>query len=80
VLQAWREVKATFSARERAALAWAESVTCVRGTVIPDTEFRALFEVFSEKEIVDLTIAVGLMNLFNRLAIGFRRTSDPFNS
>ncbi|BAT20698.1 carboxymuconolactone decarboxylase family protein [Asaia bogorensis] len=80
VLQAWREVKATFSARECAALAWAESVTCVRETVIPDADFRALSEVFSEKEIVDLTIAVGLMNLFNRLAIGFRRMSDPLDS
>ena len=43
------------------------------GTTVPDSEFQALAAVFSKKEIVDLTIAIGLMNTYNRTAIGFRR-------
>ncbi len=73
LLQAWREAGPVFDARERAALAWAETVTLVAETAIPDEEFKAVSTVFSEKEIVDLTIAIGLMNTFNRIAIGFRR-------
>ncbi|NEI72409.1 carboxymuconolactone decarboxylase family protein [Rhizobium lusitanum] len=74
VLQAWREAGAAFDKRELAALAWAETVTRVAETAIPDDEFRAVSMVFSEKEIVDLTIAIGIMNAFNRIAIGFRRS------
>jgi AhpD family alkylhydroperoxidase len=69
----WREVGGLFDARERAALAWAETVTRVADTAIPDAEFEAASAVFSEKELADLTIAIGLMNTYNRLAIGFRR-------
>ena len=39
---------------------------------MPDADFQAASAVFSEKELADLTIAIGLMNVFNRLAIGFR--------
>ena len=39
---------------------------------MPDAEFQAASAVFSEKELTDLTIAIGLMNTYNRLAIGFR--------
>jgi alkylhydroperoxidase family enzyme len=39
---------------------------------VPDAEFHAASAVFSEKELADLTIAIGLMNAYNRLAIGFR--------
>ena len=74
LLQAWAEAGDLFSARERAALAWAETVTRVSETGIPDEAFQAAREVFEEKELVDLTIAIGLMNAYNRLAIGFRNT------
>ena len=43
-------------------------------TGIPDDAFQAARDVFAEKELVDLTIAIGLMNAYNRLAIGFRNT------
>jgi AhpD family alkylhydroperoxidase len=76
LVQAWREAGPLFSDREKAALAWAETVTCVAGTAIPDDEFKAVSAIFNEKEIVDLTIAIGLMNTYNRLAIGFRRTPE----
>jgi AhpD family alkylhydroperoxidase len=72
LVAAWRESGSLFDARERAALAWAETVTRVSDTTIPDAEFQAASSAFTEKELVDLTIAIGLMNTYNRLAIGFR--------
>jgi AhpD family alkylhydroperoxidase len=72
LVQAWREAGGLFDARERAALAWAEIVTRVAETAVPDADFRAASAVFSEKELADLTIAIGLINAYNRLAIGFR--------
>jgi AhpD family alkylhydroperoxidase len=74
LLQAWREAGELFDERERAALAWAETVTLVAHTGIPDAEYNAGREVFNEQEIVDLTIAISLMNAYNRMAIGFRNT------
>ena len=76
LLQAWREAGKVFDMRERAALAWAESVTQVAQTGVPDDDFKAASEVFGEKELVDLTIAIGLMNAYNRLAISFRNPPE----
>jgi AhpD family alkylhydroperoxidase len=76
LVQVWREAAVLFDERERAALAWAETVTRVAEPAIPDEDFKAVSAVFSEKEVVDLTIAIGLMNAFNRIAIGFRRTPE----
>ena len=73
LVQAWQEAGNLFSDRERAALAWAETVTRVAETAIPAEAYSAASAVFTEKELVDLTIAIGLMNTYNRLAIGFRR-------
>lgn len=74
LLQAWREAGDLFDARERAALAWAESVTLVADTGVPDSDFEAARKVFEERELVDLTLAIGLMNTYNRMAISFRNT------
>ena len=74
LLQAWAEAGHLFSERERAALAWAETVTRVSETGVPDEAFEAARAVFQEKELVDLTIAIGLMNAYNRMAISFRST------
>jgi alkylhydroperoxidase family enzyme len=65
-----------FDAAERAALAWAETVTKVAETGIPDNEYAAAAAAFEPKALADLTIAIGLMNAYNRLAIGFRRPPD----
>jgi len=73
LVQVWREAGKVFDKQEQAALAWAETVTRVAETAIPDEEFAAVSAVFDDKQIVDLTIAIGLMNTFNRIAIGFRR-------
>jgi AhpD family alkylhydroperoxidase len=74
LLQAWREAGDLFDSRERAALAWAESVTRVAETGVPDEDYEAARAVFGEKDLVDLTLAVGLMNTYNRMAISFRNT------
>lgn len=74
LLQAWREAGGLSDARERAALAWAESVTQVAQTGVPDQDYQDARVVFGEKELVDLTVAIGLMNAYNRMAIGFRNT------
>jgi len=76
LLQAWREAGDLFDAREQAALAWAESVTLVAETGVPDTDFEAARGVFEERELVDLTIAIGLMNTYNRMAISFRSSPE----
>jgi AhpD family alkylhydroperoxidase len=76
LLQAWREAGALFDAREQAALAWAESVTNVAHTGVPDEDFQQASKVFDEKELADLTIAIGLMNAYNRLAISFRNPPE----
>ena len=72
LLQAWREGGTLFDERERAALAWAESVTRVVETGVPQSDYEAARLVFSDREMVDLTIAIGLMNTYNRMAISFR--------
>jgi AhpD family alkylhydroperoxidase len=68
----WREAGALFGATERAALAWAETVTCVADTGVPDADYEAAAAVFDRKQLADLTIAIGLMNAYNRMAISFR--------
>lgn len=60
LVQVWREAGILFNARERAALAWAETVTRVADTAVPEADFRAASAVFSEKELADMTIAIGL--------------------
>ena len=74
LVQAWREAGHLFDDRERAALAWAESVTLVAQTGVPDASYEAARAVFNERELVDLTIAISLMNMYNRMAISFRNT------
>jgi AhpD family alkylhydroperoxidase len=76
LVSAWREAGAYFSDRERAALAWTETVTRVADTAVPDADFAAARAQFSEKELADLTIAIGLINLYNRIGVSFRRGPD----
>jgi AhpD family alkylhydroperoxidase len=74
LVQAWAEAGNLFDERERAALAWAETVTRVAETGVPEEAYEAARAVFNEREIVDLTIAISLMNAYNRMAISFRNT------
>jgi AhpD family alkylhydroperoxidase len=68
----WREAGAVFSPRERASLAWAETVTRVAETGVPDADYEAAAAEFGDKELADLTYAIVLMGAFNRLGITFR--------
>ena len=72
VLPAWRETP-FFDDRERAALAWAESVTLVSQTGVPDAVYEETRKHFTDKELVDLTLIVSTMNAWNRMAISFRQ-------
>ena len=69
---AWREAP-FFTDRERAALAWTESLTQVSLTHAPDEDYALLSAEFSPKEMVDLTVAISTINSWNRLAVGFRK-------
>jgi len=66
-----------FSERQRAALAWADSVTDIAKTHAPDELYSELAGRFSEKELVALTVAIALMNAFARIAIAFRQGPPP---
>jgi AhpD family alkylhydroperoxidase len=70
-LNAWAETP-FFTDRERAALAWTEAATNVSQTHVPDEVIEEVKKHFSEKEIVDLTLAVAMINLWNRVAISLR--------
>ncbi len=70
-LSAWRETT-FFTPRERAALAWTETVTQISKYSIDDELYGELRQHFSEKEAVDLTLAVIAINGWNRLAISFQ--------
>jgi alkylhydroperoxidase family enzyme len=68
---AWRE-SPVFDDRERAVLAWTEALTDISASGAPDAEFEPLRAHFSDAEITRLTVAVGLINVWNRLAVGLR--------
>lgn len=70
-LPAWREAP-WYSERERAALAWTEALTEIAHTHAPDDVFNEARSHFSEREMVDLTLAITVINSWNRFAIGFR--------
>lgn len=76
-LSAWRETP-FFSERERAALAWTEALTRISEHPIEDVLYADLKQHFSEKEIVDLTLAVITINGWNRLAIPFRTPAGNY--
>ena len=71
LLNAWREAP-VYTDRERAALAWTEAVTLISQTHAPDDVYNEVRAHFSEAEIVNLTMLIGTINTWNRLAIGFR--------
>lgn len=71
LLDAWEE-SPLYTPRERAALAWTEAVTRIADSHAPDHLYEALRPHFTDREVVDLTTLIGLINLWNRLAISFR--------
>lgn len=71
MLDAWRE-SPLYSNRERAALAWTEALTKLSQTGAPDADYEDLKAEFTEAEQVNLTLAIGAINVWNRLQVGFR--------
>ncbi|MBU6410757.1 MAG: carboxymuconolactone decarboxylase family protein [Verrucomicrobia bacterium] len=76
-LSAWHETP-FFTDRERAALAWTEALTKVADTHVPDDVYELVRKHFSEKELVDLTLAIVAINGWNRLAIAFRTVPGTY--
>jgi AhpD family alkylhydroperoxidase len=73
LVSAWHEAGDIFDMRERGVLAWTETVTDVARTGVPDDAYAAALAIFSQKELADLTVAVGVMGAYNRLAISFHQ-------
>ena len=71
LLSAWRE-SPLYSERERAALEWTEALTQISETRAPDDVFERVRRQFTEEELVNLTVGVGTINVWNRIATGFR--------
>jgi AhpD family alkylhydroperoxidase len=78
-LSAWRETP-FFTDRERAALEWAEAVTLVGESHVPDELYERVRAVFSEDELLALTLGVVVINAWNRLAVPFRAVPGTYKS
>lgn len=70
LLSGWRDAP-VYSPRERAALEWTEALTLIAGHPVPDDLYQRARERFSEAELANLTIAVGLINVWNRINVAF---------
>lgn len=71
LVAAWKE-SPLFTDRERAALAWTEAVTLVANGGVPDDLYRATLSHFCESDLVKLTVAIGMINIWNRLSVSFQ--------
>jgi AhpD family alkylhydroperoxidase len=67
----WREA-GVFTTREMAALAWTEALTHMTSPGISDDAYEVVAKEFSESELAFLTVAIGVINAWNRIAIAFR--------
>ena len=80
LLAAWRDAHC-YTPRERAALAWTEEVTRVANTQdVSDAAWEEAHRQFSDKELVDLTLAIIAINGWNRFNIAFRTTVKDYVS
>jgi AhpD family alkylhydroperoxidase len=79
MLNAWREAP-VYTERERAALAWTEAVTLVSETHVPDDVYEAARKQFSDAELVNLTLAIAVINSWNRMSIAFRVPSGHYRA
>ncbi|MGH2638016.1 MAG: carboxymuconolactone decarboxylase family protein [Rhabdochlamydiaceae bacterium] len=77
MIPAWRE-SPFYTERERAALAWTEAVTLIAENHVPDDVYEKARKQFSEKELVDLTLAIAAINGWNRLNVAFRTVPGSY--
>jgi AhpD family alkylhydroperoxidase len=71
LLSVWREAP-VYSDRERAVLAWTEALTLLPQNGAADEDYAPIAAQFSPEEQVNLTLAIGAINAWNRLQVGFR--------
>jgi len=71
LLDAWHESN-LYTPRERAALAWTESLTRIAQTHAPDADYAEVKAQFDDKALMELTLLITNINAWNRIAIGFR--------
>ena len=76
-LDAWQE-SPYYTDRERAALAWTEAVTNIHDGHVPDEVYEQARKFFPEKELADLTMAVTVINGWNRLNIAARTVAGTY--
>ncbi|MER8975390.1 MULTISPECIES: carboxymuconolactone decarboxylase family protein [unclassified Mesorhizobium] len=70
LVSAWKE-SPLFSERERAALAWTDALTRIADNGVSDELYARTLEYFSEQELVKLSVALGMINTWNRLCVPF---------
>lgn len=78
LVSVWREA-AVYSDTERAVLGWTDAVTLVSQTGVPDADYETIRAHFSEAEIANITIAIGVINIWNRIAVS-ARTQHPVDA
>jgi len=71
LMSVWKE-SPVYDGRERALLGWVDAVTNIAQTGAPDEAFDTLKAHFNDEEITKITVAIGVINLWNRLAVGAR--------
>ncbi|MGO7367593.1 carboxymuconolactone decarboxylase family protein [Rhizobium ruizarguesonis] len=71
LMSVWHEAQ-LYDAKERALLGWVDAVTKISQTGAPDVDYEALKAHFDEAEMTKITVAIGTINLWNRLAVSFR--------
>ena len=77
MISAWRE-SPVYTERERAALAWAEAVTNITDGFVPDEVYQEARSLFSEEELIDLTMGIVTINSYNRINVAFRTTAGTY--
>ena len=76
-LDAWEEAP-FYNDRERAALEWTEAVTLLSNGHVPDSTYERVRPHFSEAEIAALTLAVAMINSWNRLNVALRAEAGGY--
>ena len=76
-LPVWHETP-FFTDRERAALASTEAITLLAGHRVTDELYHVARQHFSEKQLVDLTMAIIAINGWNRLSVAFRTVAGTY--
>lgn len=71
LVSVWRE-SPLFDDRERAVLEWTEAVTLIARTGAPDAAYDGLAPYFTEAQIAQLIVAIGTINIWNRIAVSSR--------